>query len=88
MIDGVYVGPNKAIAGRGAILREPVICRSEPEFDAAGHPMIMAQFNYLPEWKDANPARPTDTDGFRSDPFGYLCHGWHPFRRSDFKEPT
>jgi hypothetical protein len=41
MNSGKYVGPNIALHGRTAILREPIVTRGEPEG------MIMAQFDFV-----------------------------------------
>lgn len=75
-----YVGPNKVIRGRTAIVRDPVISKGEPEG------MVMAQFDFLPEWESENRRDPTHTTGFRTDFYGYLCLGWHPFQKEDFEE--
>lgn len=73
-----YVGPNKALHGRTAIVREPSITKGEPEG------MIMVQFDYLPSLRHL--VDPTESIEFKQDPWGYLCHGWHPFRPEDFRD--
>lgn len=84
MTSGVYCGPNKALTGRTAILRQPIVTKGEPlTCGVTNKPMIMAQFDYLPSI--AGLIDPAETIEFKQDPYGYLCHGWHPFTVEDFK---
>jgi hypothetical protein len=61
-------------------VRDPIVTKGEPEG------MVMAQFDYLPSI--AGLVDPTESTEFRQDPYGYLCHGWHPFQPEDFEDET